>query len=278
MGRIGRSWSLVKQSFQILRGDKELMLLPVFSAISCVLVTAVLLVGGGLLFAPAIKASSAAGLPAPLVFVGLFAFYVANYFVIIFFNTALVGAASIRLSGGNATLKDGLRLATKRLNVILQWAVLAATVGIVLRVIEGRVKLAGRIVAGLLGAAWSLASYFVVPVLAFENLGPIDALKRSAGLISKTCGEEVVGGFSIGVIFFLLSLPGIALPVVGGLLFGQVGASVGVALMVLYGLLLAIVGAATQGIFMTALYRYACTGEAVPGFQKENFSMAWHPR
>jgi len=279
MGKIGTSWALVKQSFSILRSDKELMLLPVLSAISCVLVTAVIFAGGAVALLPGIRAASAAHtqlpMSQPVVYAGLFVFYVVNYFVIVFFNTALVGAASIRLNGGNPTLKDGLTLAWGRKGVILQWAVLAATVGVILQIIERRARLFGRIVARLIGLVWTLASYLVVPVLALEGLGPVDALKRSAQLFRKTWGEQVVGGFSFGLIFFLLALPGFVLPVAGGVLGGMPGLIAGAVLMILYFVLLAVISSATHGIFIAALYRYATTGEASTGFTAENFSMAW---
>ncbi len=282
MGKMASSWALVKQSFQILRSEKELMLLPIFSAISCLAVTATLCVGGWLTIYPNIQASMAANpnwRPSASLVVGcMFVFYVANYFVIVFFNAALVGAVSVRLGGGRATLKDGLNLAWERKGVIFQWAVLAATVGIILRLIEERAKWVGQIVVRLIGVAWTLATYFVVPVLAIENLGPLDALKRSAQLFRKNWGEKIVAGFSFGLIFFLLSLPGFLLPMAGRMLAGSTGLLVGTALMSLYFVLLAAVGAATQGIFMTALYRYANTGQTSPGFKAENFSMAWRPK
>lgn len=282
MGRIGTSWALVKQSFSILRSDKELMLLPVLSAISCVLVTLVIAGGGtlGLLFQHRAATGPHAGpqIAQPLVYVGLFVFYVANYFVIVFFNTALVGAASLRLEGGKPTLKDGLSLAWERKGVILQWAVLAATVGVILKLIERRARLIGALVAKLIGLVWALASFFVVPVLAFEKLGPIDALKRSAQLFRKTWGEEVVGGFSFGLIFFLLALPGVVLPIAGAILAGMAGLLAGAVVMILYFVLLAVVSSAVHGIFIAALYRYANTGQASAGFTTDNFAMAWRPK
>jgi hypothetical protein len=282
MGRIGTSWALVKQSFGILRSDKELMLLPILSAASCVLVTSVIAAVGGVAVYPQIKASTLAHtqwqLGQPLVYVGLFVFYVANYFVIVFFNTALVGAASMRLNGDNPTVKDGLNLAWERKGVILQWAVLSATVGVILKLIEERAQLIGRIVAKLVGLAWTLASYFVVPILAFEKLGPFDALKRSAQLFRKTWGEQVVGGFSFGLIFFLLALPGFVLPIMGGTMAGPAGLITGLAVMILYFVLLAVISSATHGIFVAALYRFANDGQVPPGFTAENFSMAWQPK
>jgi len=275
MGKIANSWGLVKQSFGILRQDKELMLLPVLSAISCILVTVVIVGGGSLAAYPFVKDTPSGNQIFSVV--ALFVFYLVNYFVIVFFNTALVGAASIRLSGGNPTLRDGLQLAWERKGVILQWAALAATVGVILKLIEQRAKLLGRIVARVIGLAWSLASYFVVPILAFEKLGPIDALKRSAELFRKTWGEQVAGGVSIGLIFFLLALPGILFPVAGFLLSGT-AAVIGLALMVLYFLFLAVLSSAVSGIYTAALYRFVTKGEVSQGFTQQNFSMAWQRR
>jgi hypothetical protein len=282
MGKISNTWELVKQSFAVLREDEELMLLPILSAISCIAVTVSLLAGSGVFYFPEIKAAIAqhgGWHPSNNLVIGaMFVFYLANYFVIIFFNTALVSAATIRLEGGDPTVRDGLRAAWNRLGVIFQWALVAATVGMVLRMIEERSSLVGRLVAGLVGLAWTLATFFVVPILAFENLGPIEALKRSAELFRKNWGEQVVGTFSFGLIFFVLALPGIALPILGGAIGGGTGATLGACLMVIYFIFLAVVSASTHGIFLAALYRYATRGEISPGFSANSLTAAWQPR
>lgn len=282
MGKISNSWDLVRQSFQVLMADTELMWLPVMSAISCVVVTAAVVLGGGAYFYPAIKTVTDAGgrwQPSPaFLTTACFIFYLVNYFVIVFFNTALVGAATIRLQGGDPTLKDGLRLAWARKGVIFQWALLAATVGMILKMIEGRSSLVGKLVAGLIGLAWTLASFLVVPILAFEELGPFDALSRSGELFRKTWGEQVVGGFSFGLIFFLFTLPGLLLPLAGHVLGGQAGLIIGTGWFVIYILLISVVNSATHGIFIAALYRYATAGEVAPGFHSYNFKEAWRPK
>ena len=281
MGRIARTWELIGNSFAVLKSDEELLWLPIFSGIFCVLVSVMVLGGGGLLLGPqnlqiTPSAVNQHAIPQP-VWVCLFVFYLANYFVITFFNVALVSAASSRLAGGNATLNDGLEAAWQRKGKILQWAFLSATVGVLLRMIAERTGWLGRLVGGLMGMAWTLASYFVVPVLVAEDVGPAEALQRSADLFRQTWGEEVAGGFSFGLIFTLLALPAVALPFLGRNL-GPTGIMAGAALALLYWLALSIVSSAVQGIFVAALYRYAKTKQVSPGFRLETFSTAWQPK
>ena len=283
MGKFARSWELVKQSFAVLRSDKELMLFPVLSALSCLIVTALIAGGGTLMILPSIAAATAAGehwqpSQTPIFYFALFAVYVANYFVIVFFNVALVGVANSRLMGGTWTFRDGMDLAWQRKGTILQWALVAATVGMILRMIEERLGLIGRIVMKIIGIAWALACYFVVPVLAFEDLTPIDAVKRSARLFRDTWGERVIGGFSLGLVFLVLALPGIGLCIVSAVLGGTTGLLIGLAIMFLYFLLLSVVSSAIQGIFNAALYRYACFKQIPPAFSQELITSAWTPK
>ncbi len=281
MDRIGRTWDLIHQSIAVLKSDKEMIWLPVCSMIACVAVSVVMLSGGALVFLPTLRAIHAAGPHHQQMTTGMgvfmFFFYLVNYFIVVFFNVALVGIASSRLSGGKATLNDGLQLAWQRKGSILQWALLAATVGLLLRALEDRMQWLGRLVVSMVGIAWTLATFFVVPLLAVEDVGPAEALSRSAQLFTKTWGEELVGGFSFGLIFMLLGLPALALPIYGATL-GQSQLILGTILAVIYWLLLSVVNSSVQGIFMAALYRYATTKDAPPGFSTSDFRDAWQPR
>ena len=283
MGKFSRSWQLVMQSFAILRSDKQLMLFPVFSAISCFILTAIIATGGTFLLLPARAAALAAGEQfhpnqSPMFMFGMFTLYVVNYFVIVFFNVALVGVANSRLMGGTWTFRDGIELAWERKGTILQWALVAATVGVILRTLEERLGIIGRIIMRIIGIAWTLACYFVVPVLAFEDLTPIDAVKRSAKLFRDTWGEKVIGGFSLSLVSLVLMLPGIGLVVVAGVLGGSAGLLFGLAVMFLYFLLLSVFMSAVGGIFNAALYRYACFKQAPPAFSQELITSAWAPK
>lgn len=280
MGKFSRTWELVKQSFVILRSDKQLMLFPVLSAASCLLVTAVIATGGSLLIMPAMASAAANGQPfhphqSPLFLLGMFTMYVANYFVIVFFNVALVGVANSRLMGGNWTFRDGMELAWARKGTILQWALVAATVGMILRTLEERLGLIGRLVMRMIGLAWALACYFVVPVLAFEDLTPIAAIKRSSKLFRDTWGEKVIGGLSFSLVSLVLMLPGFGLWFVAIVLGGIKGLLAGFALLALYVVMLSVMMSAVQGIFNAALYRYACFQQVPPAFDAGLIKSIW---
>src|SRR4051794_10645330 len=173
MDRIRNSWSLVKEAWAVLRQDRELALFPVLSGIVSALVLASFALPALLLFPWAELGRSVdsrslhGGYGAhfgPLHYVGIFLYYLVTYFVVVFFNAGLVACVKKRFAGEDPTLRDGLDFSFQNIGRIFQWALLSATVGTVLRAIEERLGWVGQIVAGLLGMAWSIVSFFVVPV------------------------------------------------------------------------------------------------------------------
>ncbi len=138
--------------------------------------------------------------------------------------------------------------------------------------------LIGRIIMRIIGIAWTLACYFVVPVLAFEGLTPIEAVKRSSKLFRDTWGEKVIGGFSLSMVSLVLMLPGIGLWFAAIFLGGVSGLLVGSVLMILYFLLLSVFMSAVGGIFNAALYRYACFKQVPPAFDHDLVASAWAPK
>ncbi len=269
MGKIARTWSLMSECWQVLKQDKSLLVFPLISGICCLLLLAsfaIPLYTTGNWQPP----GHAATTQRQVAYYGtLFAFYVCNYFIVVFFNAAIVACAASRMGGGNPTIGDGLRAATSRLPVIAGWALVSATVGLVLRIIEDRSEKVGQIVAGLLGMAWTVVSFLVVPILVIENKGPIAALHDSTALLKKTWGEQLVGNFSFGMIFFLLAIPAIGLIILGAAAGSATALIVCVGLAVIYLIVLALVQSALQAIFQTALYLYARDGQVPPGFHAD---------
>lgn len=268
--RISNSWELVKASAAVLAADKELLIFPVVSSIGVLIVTLTFAVPT---FMAGLFDSVAAGDREILGFVVVFLFYVAQYTVIFFANSALVGAAMIRLRGGDPTVGDGFRVAFDHIGDIVGYALIAATVGMVLRTLSERGGTLGRIGASLVGLAWNIATYLTVPVLIAEDVGPMEAVRRSVALLKRTWGEQIVGNFSIGLIFGLLTVATIVLGI-GGVVLGIMAESIAIAvlaagIMIFLLLGLGLINGALSGIYAAALYRYAITGEASQYFPPE---------
>ncbi|HUU84272.1 MAG TPA: DUF6159 family protein [Phycisphaerae bacterium] len=276
--RITNGWQLARQSFGVLMLDKELLVFPLLSGIACLLVLASFALPlAGSDYVQAVQDDGTAPTD-PLAYVILFAFYFCNYFVIVFFNAALIACAIIRFNGGDPTVADGLRAAVARLPQIVAWALVSATVGVILKAIESRSQRAGRIAAGLLGAVWGIATYFVVPVLVVEKVGPFDALKRSFAVLRKTWGEAIVANFGIGVIIFLVILACLVPAVIGFLLGGQTMVIAGIVVSVLLIILVSLVSSALNTIVVGALYQYAASDTPPEHFDAQALRGAFAPK
>ena len=261
-GSLSNSWNLVKASAKVLSMDRELLIFPLLSGIASILVMISYFGPIGLLGGWELLDTDSGGYLSTVI---LFGFYLIQYFVVFFFNTALVGAALIRMEGGDPTISDGMRIAVDKLPAILGYAAIAATVGMVLRMLAERLGFIGRMVVSALGIGWHLATYLAVPVLVTRDVGPIDVVKESAEMFRKTWGEQVVGNFGMGWAGLMM---GISWTLFMGLLF-FVFASLGMGFMVVALIPVAVLGyvalglfiSALKGIYTAALFRYASTGE-----------------
>ncbi len=283
--RIENGWALVRQSWEVLKLDKELLAFPLLSGIACLLVMASFAVpiwATG--FAESILQEGEGGVRAVgqaeqiLGYVILFAFYFVNYFVIIFFNSALIACAIIRFKGGDPTLADGFSAAFSRLPQIAGWALVAATVGLILKIIESRSEKFGAFIASLLGMAWSAMTYFVVPVIVVERTGPIAAGKRSLEILKRTWGEALTANFGVGLIVFLASLIGIVPLILGGVaiatghtVLGIIALVIGVVAL----LIVSLVSSAMNAIIIGALYLFAAEGTVPQQFDNQMFRQAF---
>lgn len=273
--KITQTWSLMQSSWEILNRDKEIIIFPLISGICCLLILATFVLpfyDGGTWDIPDLE-----NMPLDrqiAYYLYLFLFYFCNYFVITFFNSAVVACALIRMRGGNPTVMNGFQFAVARIHLILGWAVVAASVGLLLRIVEDRAKKIGSLVAGLLGLAWTVASFLVVPILVVEDIGPIAALKRSTALLRKTWGEQLVSHFSFGLIFGLLMLPAVGIMFLGIASGSTAGAMSFIFVAIIYVIILALVQSALQTIFQTALYVYARKRWVPRGFNERELKTA----
>ncbi len=277
---IGRSFALVKTSWNILMQDKKLLAFPVLSGIVTLLVLltfAVPFIVIPLMFSGQLTGLSVTN-PAAF-YVLLFAFYVVSYFVVIFFNTALISCVNARLNGKDMTVTEGLSAAAGHFWSVLAWAIVSATIGIILHMIEERTGFVGQIVAGVVGGAWALVTYFVVPALVLEDKGVVESVKESVTLIKKTWGESIVGAGSIMLIFVAIGIVAF-LGIFGVIMFSHsiILTGVAIAFFVIIVAILAVLASAMQGIFVTALYTYAKTGTVPSAFDKDLIQNAFAPK
>jgi hypothetical protein len=264
---LANSWGLMKASARVLDEDRRLLLFPLLSSVASIGITATFVVPTLLLGGPGALFGDAAGLGLVLAFL----FYLAQYFVVFYFNAALVGAALIHLDGGRPTLGDGLRIASDHAGPILGYAALSATVGLLLNTAGRRGGVLGRLGSGVLGISWNLATFLAVPVLVTHDVGPIDAVKESARLLRRSWGEQVSGtvgmGLAFGLVGVLLGVLSVGLVAVG-VFAGAFSLATVVILLIVLWILFALVAAALQGIYRASVYRYAVTGSAGVGFER----------
>lgn len=280
MSRTATTWQLMKDSWHVLMRDKALVLFPIISGVACFLVMLTFVVpflGANLMgLGRIVRGQSSA-----LVYVVLFCYYVCNFFVVFFFNAALVDFVVTRLRGGAPTLGGSMRAAAACLPQIAAWAVVASTVGILLKALSNRAGILGRIVIAIVGFAWALVTYFVVPMIIIERKGAMESIAASKDLLARTWGKQIVSGLGYGIIGFLLTVPAVIViiaAIAGAATQGHIGSFAALAVAaVLYIIALGIVMSTLRAIFGAVLYMFAKTGEAPAGFSANDLNAAIQP-
>lgn len=271
---VRRSYRLAIQSFRVLRRDPALMVFPVLSFTG--LAAALLLMGSSLQRVgqfPVYDETTAVGIA------GLFLAYLVAYFIVIYFKVALVACVMLRLAGGAPSIRYGIGIASDRIGAIFSWVVIAAVVGVALRLLGSVARrrsgavgdTVASIAAGLVGAAWSVATFFVVPVIAAQGVGGIHAAKRSAAIVRKRWGEALVGAAGVQLIVVLVGLVVMLALLLLAITSWIVLGSAWVGVIFMYGIGLAFVlnvvaGATLDTIYAAVVHRFATTGQASGGF------------
>jgi hypothetical protein len=272
-GRFTRGWRLAGQSWAVIRGDRKLLVVPALALCATLAASAVI-------FGPAFYWIRDSGSRLPLLVAAAIAAYPLT-FLATYFGVVFVAIAERRVAGEDATLADGFAAARGRLGAIAAWSLVATAVGLALRGLEqirGVGGLAARIVSWILGAAWSLAIIFVIPVIALEGPGPIDAFRRSASVFRSRWAEGATGTFVVGAATALLYIPIAIVAMIGvAMLPSGVGAVV-IALAVALGVLVTAWSAAVSQLFRLALYHYAVDGTVRPPFSEGDFMDAFTRR
>lgn len=262
MTRFSNGWTIATNSFKVLKENRQLVIFPILSGVSLVVILASFFVAF-----LAFSGWDPAQLSSPgkiMSYAILFFFYIVNYFVIIFFNMALVHCTSLYFKGEEVTVQKGIEFSKSRIGSIIGWAIFAGIAGGILKIIQENVGTLGKIITGIIGVVWSIATFFVVPVIAYENLGPIAAFKRSALLMKEKWGESIGAGFSFG----LIQLGAIAVIALVGFAVAAINIIAGIMIAVLLLLLMGVIMSTVKTIFISAIY-HNITGDPVELYNQQ---------
>lgn len=275
---IPRSVNIAKTTFGVMKQDKELFLFPLlasFFSLMLLVIMVVPFIAAGFLdmMLTQMNMSSVGTI---IFFVLLFILYFSTTAIATFFNVCVVYTAKKRFEGGDSKFFEAISFAFSKIHLILMWAAVSATVGIILQLLDsgarqmkGIGRLVAQIIVSLIGFAWSIMTIFVVPSMVFNGTGPIAAIKESSQVISKTWGESLVRHYGLGLVQLIITiffvLPFLILAIIAFILGQPV---IGAILFVLFlGLLIliSVLFSAANNVFNTALFWYATKGQ-VPGY------------
>lgn len=276
IGRLRASFLLFKESWRFLAADKELVVIPVITAVLNLalvgLVFTVFIVsqGGWSALTVGDGADTAINLATYLF---AFMIYVVGAFTLAVSQAAIVHTVYTRAHGGNATLGQSLQVAFSHTPSLLVWSLITSTVGMILQQISQRSKIIGAIVAFLLGTAWNVLTYFVIPAMVLDKKSAFAAIPHATTVFKRTWGETLVTNISLGLFFFvayMLVLASFVGLMIAGISTNNVILTI-VAIMfgVVWLIVASLVQAALQGVIKTLLYIYASEDVVPVNFNRE---------
>ena len=274
--KIENSWKLAKECWRILMLDKEMLMFPVLSTLTTIVVFALIaypIWASGYFVQPEVVHIDTNQIFSLSVFLKYALLTIVPtyiiYVIITFFNSGLITCAFIRLCGDDPILADGFHVAWKRLPQILTWSILAGSIGLLLRLIKGKNNILQSMLSGLLGLGWRIASFFAIPVIVAEEKGAIDALKRSGELIKKNWGEALTLEVGLSVLGIPAAIPTLLMIGLAAYTssFSPALSMTLIVLAVVYTFIVSLVFSTLDAIAKAALYMFA-SGDQMP----ENFN------
>src|SRR5260221_2803699 len=294
MNKFKRSWLLFKSSLSIMAKNKQLLVFPVVVFAFTILIILFFLVPVTLrptgysylsgqhwqtishsLFVQTTDADGrAVQTLSPVAMVYLAFMYFVSMFFATFFNVAFYHEILAPLKGGTGSISRCLKCACTRWKAVLIWTIFAGIVGLIIKQIEERLGIVGRIVGRFIGMAWSVASVFVIPIIVQdEHANPITMLKNSAGILKRTWGESLIGYMGIRLASGLIMIASMILLI--GTLIGSIVlnnywpiAIVGVLWVIAMFVLSYLTSVAGQ-IYKGALFLYAANGVVPEPYSQE---------
>ncbi|HJQ67790.1 MAG TPA: DUF6159 family protein [Blastocatellia bacterium] len=275
MSKYSRTWALIKGSWGILKQEKRLILFPILSGLCCLLLMAPFVLRLSEDGDDEFRLTDDSSLDILIILLGGLLVYSCLHFIVTFFNAAIVAYASLRIREEDASLKEGFLAALDCIHLIAGWAIIAATVGLILTLIEDRLGRFSRLIVEALGISWAAVSFLVVPILVIERRNAVTATKESAELLKEVWGEGLLSNFYLFRVFLYLSLPGLFVFALGFMIGTNASVVICLSLSLIYFVLLMIAHATLKSIFQTALYYYARESMVAEGFRRDDLRRAF---
>lgn len=270
MEQFKRSWDITKATFSLINSDRKMLLFPLLGGIFSVII--LLLFAIPFLAATIVQDVSGAQLGSGMFYILLFLFYLCVTFVSVFCNVGVIYIAKSRFENKKVTFGQAVSFAFSQFKEILLWSIVSAIVGVLLNIIEnigrnrnGQPNIVAMIMRSVLGAAWSIATLFVVPIIVYKDLSPFEAIKESLRTVRKTWGESLIRHFGLGIIQTVVTIIGVVIGIILIMLAFSIGflplVMLGFALTIIFVVVVSLVFSVANAVFNTALYVYATTGK-----------------
>ena len=281
-GKLKTGWLLFKQSLAVIKLNPGLSRYVVMTMLWSIgifgVFTAVLIFDGmnsNYLITTYIDADGAEGFnPSLLGFVVFGVFGFIGTFTTYFYGAALSSHVLAIFRGKSSTYDQHIARAKTRIPAIAVYALISTVVGYILQLLEERLKFVGWIISRILGALWTLATSFVLPIIADSEESGTQSIKNSVSIFKKTWGETIVSRVSlgglVGLIYILVAVPvtiGLALGL--GSFMGVAGLFIALGVFMLGTIILSVLGSLATGILNVSLYYYAQYGLIPPSFSPE---------
>ncbi|MWV64683.1 hypothetical protein GRS48_07595 [Halorubrum sp. JWXQ-INN 858] len=263
--RVKTGWTLTKDSVGVIRDHPNLMVFPLLAGVA----SAAFFV---LFFFPLLIANL---IGSGLEFLVLLVLYFLTTFVSTYCACALVYGANEAFHGREPAVMDCLKAVSDRLGPIVVWSVISATVSVVLKAMEDSDNPIAGIMRSLFAVGWAIMTFFIVPVIVFEDVTVTSMFSRSASAFRETWGETIGAGFGITLIVaavgVVLAIGALALSLPVAAVFP--GPGILLTVLLLGGVLVFtyLLSQTIWGIAKTALYVYAVEGRTPEGFENFEF-------
>lgn len=207
--------------------------------------------------------------------------YLLNMFLATMASVAFNHQIIEALNGRPVSISRGIAEACARWKSVLLWSLVAGLVGLLIRALEERLSFIGRLVAGLIGLAWSVACIFAIPILAREPglSNPFKVLSKSAETITSTWGETLAGYVGMkGTNFLVFWISLLFWAAVGAAAFLLSNAWILLIAAVPWLIALIIysyVASIASRVYLCALYLYAAEGYVPGQYDASMMSLGW---